>query len=194
MIMEVLEMEGEMEGFVNIDEVDFNDERTVLKAALENELKGRKLYTQYSNTVKNDMAKKLFVQLANEELTHIADIEKFLKALVGFGEIDVENMTSEDSIKHAKEIFGKLVKDVEGRIGPSDDDNESRDVAMQFEKNGYEYYRKGADATKNEKLKKFLTWLMEQEQAHYIFIQNAFEYMNNPESWYAGEEHWLLEG
>ena len=40
----------------------------------------------------------------------------------------------------------------------------------------------------------FLTWLMEQEQAHYMFIRNAFEFMNSPESWYAGEEGWLLEG
>ena len=187
-------MAEKLTGFVSIDEVDFNDEEAVLKAALENEVKGRKLYTQYANTVKNDMAKKVFVQLANEELTHIADIKKFLEASEGFGNIDAESMTSQDSIAHAKEIFGKLVKDIEGRVSPSDDDNESRDVAMQFEKNGYDYYKKGAETTDNPKLKKFLTWLMEQEQAHYVFIQNAFEYMNNPESWYAGEEHWLLEG
>ncbi|UCD03335.1 MAG: ferritin family protein [Candidatus Aenigmatarchaeota archaeon] len=183
-----------MKGFVNINEVDFNDERAVLKAALENEVKGRKLYTQYANTVKNEMARRVFVQLANEELTHIEDIQKFLQASDDFGEINVKSMTSQDSVRHAREIFGKLVSEMEGRVSASDDDNESRDVAMEFEKNGYEYYKLGAKATKNEKLKSFLTWLMEQEQSHYMFIQNAFEYMNNPESWYAGEEHWLLEG
>ena len=80
------------------------------------------------------------------------------------------------------------------RVSASDDDNKARDVAMQFEKNGYEYYAKGAEATDNDDLKKFLEWLKEQEQAHYMFIRNAFEYMNSPESWYAAEEGWLLEG
>ncbi len=181
-------------GFVDAAKVDFNDERAVLKAALENEIKGRELYSQYAKTVKNELAKKVFEILANEELTHIADIEKFINASKDFAEINVEQMTSEDSVKHAKEVFGKIVSELYKKIEPSDDDNTSRDVAMEFEKNGYEYYKKGAEATVNMKLKKFLEWLMEQEQAHYMFIRNAFEYMNNPESWYAGEEGWLLEG
>jgi rubrerythrin len=181
-------------GFIGADEVDFNDEQAVLRAALENEIKGRKLYAQYAKTVKNELAKKVFLHLADEELTHIEDIEKFLGSSEEFSGIDVDEMTSADSVEDAKRIFGKLTSEVGSRVQPSDDDNKSRDVAMQLEKNGYEYYKKGAAATQNERLKKFLTWLMEQEQAHYMFIQNAFEYMNNPESWYAGEEGWLLEG
>lgn len=180
-------------GFVNIDEIDFNDEKAVLKAALANEVKGREIYAQYANTVKNEMAKKVFVHLANEELTHIADIEKFLKS-ESYGDIDVDMMTKGNSLEDTRTFFGKLVSELREQVQSSDDDNKSRDVAMELEKNGYEYYKKGADATQNEKMKKFLTWLMEQEQAHYMFIRNAFEYMNSPESWYAGEEGWLLEG
>ncbi len=180
-------------GFIKADEVDFNDEKAVLRAALANEIKGRDLYNQYAATVKNEMAKKVFVHLANEELAHITDIQKFLES-ENYGGIDVEEMTGGSSLEDTKSFFGKLVSELREQVSPSDDDNRSRDVAMQLEKNGYEYYRKGAEKTGNEKLKKFLTWLMEQEQAHYMFIRNAFEYMNNPESWYAGEEGWLLEG
>jgi len=180
-------------GFVKNDEIDFNDEKAVLKAALANEIKGRELYIQYANTVRNDMAKKVFVHLANEELVHISDIQKFLES-ENYGDIDIDSMTEGDSLEDTKTFFGKLTSELIEQSKASDDDNTSRDVAMQLEKNGYEYYKKGADATQNEKLKKFLTWLMEQEQAHYMFIRNAFDYMNNPESWYAGEEGWLLEG
>ncbi len=187
-------MDSKGMGFADSGSVDFNDPAAVLKAALENEMKGRELYNQYANTVKNEMAKKVFEHLANEELTHISDIQQFLEATADFSEIDVEKITSEDSVKHAKEIFGKLVSEMSKMADPSDDDNKSRDVAMQFEKNGYEYYQKGADATSNENLKKFLLWLVEQEQSHYMFIQNAFDYMNDPASWNAGEEGWLLEG
>jgi len=180
--------------FVNAGEVDFNDEKAVLKTAFENEIKGRELYIQYARTVRSDMARMVFEHLANEELTHISDIKQFLEAAGDFSGIDVEKLTSEDSLAHAKKVFGHLLDELHQRVEPSDDDNKSRDVAMQFEKNGYEYYRKGADTTSNEKLKHFLLWLMEQEQSHYMLIRNAFDYINNPESWYAGEERWLLEG
>ncbi|MCD6496670.1 MAG: ferritin family protein [Candidatus Aenigmarchaeota archaeon] len=183
-----------MNGFADAEHVDFNDEKAVLRAALENEIKGRELYIQYARTVRSDMAKMVFEHLASEELTHISDIKQFLETTGDFSGVDVEKLTSEDSVAHAKKIFGQMIEELHVRVEPSDDDNRSRDVAMEFEKNGYEYYRKGADSTNNEKLKAFLLWLMEQEQSHYMLIKNAFDYMTDPASWNAAEEHWLLEG
>jgi rubrerythrin len=174
--------------------LDFSDPAAVLRAALETEIKGRDLYLQYGKTVKSSMAKEVFRNLATEELTHIEDIKAFLKS-GNMGEwLDVAGMTKEDSISEIKTLFGKLLSEMSGRVTSNDDDNKARDVAMQFEKNGYEYYEKAAKAAKSEKLQKFLEWLMEQEQAHYVFIRNAFDYMNHPDSWYASEEGWLLEG
>jgi rubrerythrin len=187
-------MEGDIKGFVKAEDVDFSDEKAVLKAALENEIKGRELYVQYANTVKSVMAKNVFAHLANEELTHIEDIKAFLKSESMGTDIDVEAMTRADAAEEAKTLFGRLVGEMKERVTPSDDDNKARDVAMELERNGYEYYKKGAEATKNPELKKFLEWLVEQEQAHFMFIRNAFEYMNDPASWHAGEEGWLLEG
>lgn len=173
---------------------DFGDAKAVLKAALETELRGRELYMQYARTVKSRMAQEVFSHLASEELTHVEDIKSFIKSGgIGAG-LDVEGMTLADSVGSAKTIFGKLISEMKGRVSANDDDNKARDVSMQFEKNGYEYYAKAAKAAKDEKLRAFLEWLMEQEQAHYMFIRNAFEYMNHPDSWYASEEGWLLEG
>jgi len=187
-------MDAKGRGFVDADTVDFNKSAAVLKAALANEIKGREVYIQYARTVKNEAAKKVFGYLANEELTHISDIKQFLESSKDFSGIDVDEITAGDSVARAKKVFGQLIKDMHHAVKPSDDDNKSRDVAMQFEKNGYEYYRKDADTISNEKLKQFLLWLMEQEQSHYMLIRNAFDYINNPESWYPGEERWLLEG
>jgi len=174
--------------------VNFNDEQKVLAVALENEIRGRELYTQYANTVGSGLAKTVFVHLANEELSHIEDIKEFLKSLPLGINLDVEKMTRTISLRKTQEFFGKLVDDLLEQIKPTDDDNKSRDVAMAIEKASYEYYRKGAEATRNQKLRKFFKWLMEQEQSHFMLIRNAFEYANNPETWFREQEHWLLEG
>ena len=177
-----------------LTDVNFNDEKKVLALALENEIRGRELYTQYANTVGSGLAKRVFVHLANEELSHIEDIKEFLKSLPLGINLDVEKMTRTISLRKTQEFFGKLVDDLLEQIKPTDDDNKSRDVAMAIEKASYEYYRKGAEATRNQKLRKFFKWLMEQEQSHFMLIRNAFEYANNPETWFREQEHWLLEG
>jgi rubrerythrin len=177
-----------------LTDVNFNDEKKVLALALENEIRGRELYTQYANTVGSGLAKRVFVHLANEELSHIEDIKEFLKSLPMGINLDVEKMTKPVSLRKTQEFFGKLVEDLLEQIRPTDDDNKSRDVAMAIEKASYEYYRKGAEATRNQKVRKFFKWLMEQEQSHFMLIRNAFEYANNPETWFREQEHWLLEG
>jgi len=177
-----------------LTDVNFNDEKKVLALALENEIRGRELYTQYANTVGSGLAKRVFVHLANEELSHIEDIKEFLKSLPMGINLDVEKMTKPVSLRKTQEFFGKLVEDLLEQIRPTDDDNKSRDVAMAIEKASYEYYRKGAEATRNQKVRKFFKWLMEQEQSHFMLIRNAFEYANNPETWFTEQEHWLLEG
>jgi rubrerythrin len=184
----------EVESEFNPNPGDFSDERRVLQVALENEVKGRKLYMLYAKALRNELARRVFVHLANEELEHIEDIKEFIRSFSLGPGVDADRMIKEGSLDDAKEFFGKLIKDLMERVKPSDDDNRSREVAMEIEKAGYEYYKKGAETTKDKQLERFFRWLMEQEQSHYLLIKNAFEYMDNPDSWFAGEEHWLLEG
>ncbi len=184
----------EVESDFNPNPGDFGDERKVLQVALENEITGRGLYVQYAKSLTNELARRVFVHLANEELDHIEDIKKYIKSLSLGPGVDVDGMTKPGSLENTKEFFGKIIKDLREQLKPSDDDSKSREVAMKIEKAGYEYYRKGAEATKDNQLERFFRWLMEQEKAHYMLIRNAFEYMDNPESFFSGEEHWILEG
>jgi len=173
---------------------DFSDEREVLRVALANEKKGRNLYLQYARTLSNEMARKVFVHLANDELRHIEDIKEFMKSLEDGTAVDVDAMMWDKSLVSAKEFFGMLVEDLRGNISPGDDDNKCREVAMEIERAGYKFYAKGMEATRNYRLKKFFKWLVEQEQGHFLLIQNAFEYAYNPDSWFVEQERWVVVG
>jgi rubrerythrin len=175
-------------------DVDFSDEEKVLWVALENEVRGKELYLLYAKAVKSTVAKRVFIYLAKEELRHIADIKSYIKSMKLGYHPKVDAIIESGSLDRTRTFFGWLVTDLKEQIKPTDDDNKSREIAMMIEKAGYEYYRKGANATKNWRLKKFFKWLMREEQTHYMLIRNAFEYANNPDSWYTGTEHWLLEG
>ncbi len=185
---------------VNIEElgfhpaVRFDDEREVLKVALDNEVTGRNLYLQYARTLTNEMARRVFEYLAEEELRHIEDIREFMRAMSLGSSANVESMIGQNSVGGTKLFFGKLTDEFVSGLAPSDDDNKCRDIAMLVEKAGFEYYEKSAKATKDARLRKFFMWLMEQEQAHYMLIRNAFDFSSDPATWYTQQERWLLEG
>lgn len=185
---------------VNIEELGFHalarfdDEREVLRVALLNEVTGRNLYLQYAQTLTNEMARRVFSYLAEEELRHIEDIKEYMRAMSLGASVNVESMIGQNSVGGTKLFFGKLTDEFVSGMAPSDDDNKCRDIAMRVEKAGYEYYEKGAEMTKDIRLRRFFGWLMEQEQAHYMLIRNAFEFSNDPTSWYEQQERWLLEG
>ena len=189
-------MESKVSGFIRAEDVDFNNLAQVLAAALSNEKRGRELYLQYARTVTSPISKRVFGELAKQELRHIDDIKEFITSLdVGPAmEVNVTDMVNNDSWKQAKTFFGKLTKDLKDRVEPSDDDIKSHETAMEIEKAGYEYYQKAMEKTKKPEMKKFFAWLVEQEKAHYMLIKNALDFISNTEAWYAGEEHWLLEG
>ena len=55
------------------ENVNFDDRKEVLRIALENEIRGRELYLQYAKTVKLPLSKRIFEELADQELKHIED-------------------------------------------------------------------------------------------------------------------------
>ena len=173
---------------------DFSDEMKVLKVALENEVTGRNLYLQYAEKVRSDLAKKVFAHLANEELNHIRDITEYMESVRKGTAVDVDKMISDASLKRTEEFFGKMASHFSEQVAPADDDNKAREIAMEVEKRGYEYYEKAMGVARTLKLRKFFKWLMEQEQSHFMLIRNAFEFSNDPDSWFARHEHWTLEG
>jgi len=174
--------------------VRFDDEREVLRVALENEVTGKNLYIQYAQTLTNEMARKVFSYLAEEEDRHIEDIKEYMRAMNLGASVNVESMIGQNALGRSRLFFGKLTDEFVSGMAPSDDDNKCRDIAMRVEKAGYEYYDKGAQMTKDIRLRRFFGWLKEQEQSHYMLIRNAFEFSNDPVSWYEQQERWLLEG
>ena len=43
-------------------------------------------------------------------------------------------------------------------------------------------------------LKKFFAFLMEQENAHYEFVQKTYDFIKDPTAFYSEEEGWMAEG
>jgi rubrerythrin len=159
-----------------------------LDTALELEEKGYKIYTDASEKTQNDIVRQTFEYLADQETNHIEEIKEFIEK----NDPDVE--LKGDRLPEVKKRFNKIIGSLEKSAELSDDDIEAHEAGLRFEKEAYNFYKDQLEKAEDGKAKKFFRFLMEQEEAHYELIDKAYDYMKNPEAWYAEEEGWIEEG
>lgn len=162
------------------------DIKKALQTALDFEEKGHHIYEGISTKTENPIVAKTFRYLANQELIHIEVIKEYMEK----EKIELKG----DKLKETKKFFSMTVKEFKERAELSDDDLKAHETALELERRSYDFYKTQSEKTANKELKKFLRFLMEQENNHYEFVQKTYEFIKNPAGFYTEEEKWLVEG
>jgi len=165
------------------------DLKEALQTALDFELRGEGIYKDVAETSKNPIVKKTFNYLFGQEQNHINEIKKFMEEL-NVGSVEF----SGDDMDGVRGFFNGEIKQIKEKMELSGDDEKAHEQAMELEKYSYNFYKQRMEEASDEKVKNFFKTLMEQENAHYALIQNAYEYIKNPEQFFAEEEKWIVEG
>ena len=160
--------------------------KEALKTALDFEVKGKKIYEAAAAKTKNPIVAKTFSYLAEQELHHVNEIKEYTEK----EKIELKG----DRLEDTKKFFSMTVKEFKEKTGLSEDDIEAHETALELEQNAYDFYKEQHDKAGSEELKKFFRFLMEQENAHYVLVQKALDYIKDPAGFYTEEEGWLLEG
>ena len=161
-----------------------------LKIAIDMEKRGYDLYMSAAKKTSNKLGKETLDAIAVKELDHIAAIQKFssdIDAAIGA----VNPAPKENYIKP---IMEKLCNELETKIKPDSDLEKAYEVAMDFEKQSYDFYKRLADKAKDPQTKRFFEFLMGEENTHYELLQETLEYLNRPADWFKEQEKWIVEG
>ena len=166
-----------------------------LNKALEMEEKGYDFYKETSEKTENNITKRTFDWLANNEILHIESIKKFYSSLREKGEfppIELESIND----KRAKDlnIFSKSISELKEKVKPADDDKRACEFAMEFENNGYSYYKDMLKEAKDENLVNLLKFLLEEESKHYETVNNLHTYLTDSHNWFMYEEESFPQG
>ncbi|MFH1868775.1 MAG: ferritin family protein [Candidatus Omnitrophota bacterium] len=166
-----------------------------LKGALEMEEKGYKFYKDTAKTCENNIAKKTFNFLADNELLHVESIKKFYNIMNEKAELPDLIL---DKVRSKRlddlSIFSKSIEDLRDKVKQSDDDIKACLFAMEFEKNGYHYYENMLKDAKDDNLIKLLNFLLDEEDRHYESIMKLHEYISDSQNWYMYEEGSFPQG
>lgn len=159
---------------------------SALKISIDFERRGVGLYLELAAKTKNPVARRLFYQLAQQEIQHIIMFENIYEELKRDNKWPRWTVEEGDKLEYIiKEYFQSIKKDPAVHLA---DNVKGLDLAMKVEKKGYAMYERFlAKATdKNEKL--FYVELLKQENAHYEALANVHLYLTQTGDWLTDEE------
>lgn len=166
-----------------------------LRLGLENEVKGREVYLDLASKAVNDLTRRVFRFIADQELLHIDKIKELADFLgQKTDSFDYDEHARKITREKIKELFGMDVKEMKESVRPETTDADAYEMGMQMEEESHRLYTELAVRSREEKTKKFFKLLAEEETLHHKLFKKALDFIKNPESWYAEEEGWILEG
>ncbi|MCX7991825.1 MAG: ferritin family protein [Proteobacteria bacterium] len=173
-----------------MDHTDFL--KNSLREAIIFEQNGREFFLKSAEEAKNPFAKEIFKTLADEELKHIKRIKEVFDNLVRENVLPTnipasENKPWKNIFKEALERFRELVKsDIQ--------DKEAIKLGLDFESKGFKFYDQLAKKSTDPVEKRFFEILRDEEEGHYLLIENLEKFLLNPVDWFGEQEHHIFEG
>ena len=164
------------------------DKDEVIRAAVQLERDGRKMYLDMAEKASNDMARRMFESLADDETLHIQWIENLEPGAKNAGEA---NRKTYQRLRH---IFADVSANEKEKAAQAKKDLEAIDLALDMEEKSRAAYAEWAEDSENEEVRRLCTVLADVERFHREVLENSKEYFQKPGDWFMQEERWMFDG
>jgi len=154
----------------------------VIKESIKLELDGQSFFEHVADATHNELGKKMFMKLANDEAQHLKVFSDIFTKMVG-----------EDWKKHVGDLKAKgkapmidaLAKKVagagkEGRAS----ELEAISIAMDLERNAIEFFCNAAKKTTDAKARDVFNKIADEERLHFDLLQAQYDHLSNSGYWF----------
>jgi len=153
------------------------------RIALEMEREGKELFLEAARTTRSDLARQTFEFLAKEEDRHVAQIEKFYRAMEKSDGRDVPHMNDSNADERLEE-FNKRLEAMREDFVATESDIEAYQAALKFETGAEEFYQEMLERSDNPGIKRFYRWLIDEESMHSRLINSCLKFVEDPAEWF----------
>lgn len=162
----------------------------VLKKGLNTEVWGQRFYKQAAARTRAVDGQRVFESLVDEEGKHIAILRQEYAKLTGKELSLAETLAMADSVSPT-EIFPQA-QAADRLIPPETTDEQALEMAMEFERRGFELYEAQAKKATSPAERRMWEFLAKAENAHYTFLQETHEYLTTNGVWYFDEQEFPI--
>ncbi len=164
-----------------------------LELALKIEDEGRAFYRQAARKSGNGLTKRLFTNLADQELAHKKAFRKVYDKMCA-GETCPAISLPQGEAQQARDIFATAMKDLSTAVKPSTAEQDALEMAKAKEIESRDFYAGQAGRSEDPVEKNFYRVMAEEEQGHYLQINEYREFLMNPAGYFVMTERHSLDG
>jgi rubrerythrin len=151
----------------------------VIKEAIKLEINGRSFFNHAADVTHNELGKKMFRKLAQDETEHLDSFGKLFTALTG-GE-EWRKLVEPDEVKGDSSLIDELNSRM--KKGERASELEAISIGMELERNAVDFFEKSARESSDPKAKEILEKICEEERFHYDLLQAQYDSVNNSGFW-----------
>ena len=154
----------------------------IIKESLKLELDGKSFFEQVADMTHNELGKKMFTKLANDETQHLKVFSDIFTQMVGE---DWKKHVGDVKPRHEAPMIDALKKKVTD-AGKEEraSELEAISIGMDLERNAIDFFCNAAQRTKDEKARDIFNKIADEERLHYDLLQAQYDYLSNSGYWF----------
>ena len=156
----------------------------IFEYAMQMEKDGEDYYRQLAQKAGNKGMKTILTMLADEEVKHYNTLEKIQTQKTQIAESEI--------LTDAKNVFVQI-KESGDSFNFDINEVELYKKALDIEKKSRDFYTEKANELTEEYQKELFLNLADEEQKHYVLMDNIIEFVSQPEQWLENAEFFHLE-
>ncbi|GBE00179.1 putative trifunctional 2-polyprenylphenol hydroxylase/glutamate synthase subunit beta/ferritin domain-containing protein [bacterium BMS3Abin07] len=160
---------------------------SAINTAIRMETDAIKFYEEAAGKCEHPFGKKMFLSFVEDERRHLDMLNKIFKTA------DVVIKTGEPT-EEIRTVFQTLKDETMERITATSDEKNAIKIAMDMEKEGFDFYVKAASETEGDKENALFERLAYEENKHYKILANTSAFLNDTGNWFMWEEYSIVEG
>jgi rubrerythrin len=161
--------------------------KDAIETAIKMETDAIAFYGEAANKTKHPFGKEMFRGFVKDETRHLKILQDIFRGI----DINIELKRPKDTIKT---VFSELKNEMMERVKVMDSEMEAINIALKFEKEGFDFYKKSAVKAELPKEKELFEKLSVEENDHYTILLETQKFLENTGQWYMYEERGIVEG
>jgi len=150
-----------------------------IKEAIKLEINGRNFFTHAAEITHNELGKKMFQRLADEEVKHLEVFSKLFTSVLK--EKDWKKYVKGEELKGESPLIEELASRMKKAEGKSD--IEALSIGMQLEEQAIEHFQKAANEVDDPQAREIFLNICEEEKFHYDLLQSQRDSLTHSGFW-----------
>jgi len=152
---------------------------SAIREAIKLEINGRDFFAHAAEITHNELGKKMFQRLAEEEVKHLEAFGKLFTSILK--EKDWKKFVKGEELKGKSSLIEELASRMKKSEGKSD--IEALSIGMELEARAIEHFQKAAEEVDDPQAREIFLNICEEEKFHYDLLQSQRDSLTHSGFW-----------